>query len=63
MEAKGKKPQKLLPPGLSYIADNITSKHNLLGAARGTKARWAKDLRFGRETGTIFFAGHIQPKR
>ncbi|MBI2836146.1 MAG: (Fe-S)-binding protein [Chloroflexi bacterium] len=57
MESKNKKPQKLLPPGLSYIADNITSRHNLLGAARMTKARWAKDLRFSKETGTIFFAG------
>ncbi|MBI2853259.1 MAG: (Fe-S)-binding protein [Chloroflexi bacterium] len=57
MEVKGKKQQKLLPPGLSYLADNITSKHNLLGAARETKARWAKDLRFGGETSTVFFAG------
>lgn len=57
MEVRGKKQPKLLPPGLSYLADNITSKHNLLGAARETKARWAKDLRLAKGAETIFFAG------
>ncbi|MBI2288164.1 MAG: (Fe-S)-binding protein [Chloroflexi bacterium] len=49
--------KKLLPPGLAYLADNITSKHNILGAARGTGARWAKDLNLPKEAETIFFAG------
>ncbi|MBA7626759.1 Lactate utilization protein A [subsurface metagenome] len=47
----------LIPPGLTYLADNITSKHNILGASRGAGAKWAKDLSFSKETETIFFAG------
>ena len=34
----------MIPPGLTYLADNIISKDNLLGAAKGTGANWAKDL-------------------
>ncbi|MFH0768500.1 MAG: (Fe-S)-binding protein [Chloroflexota bacterium] len=52
MDKKG-----LIPPGLTYLADNITSKHNILGAAKGTGARWAKDIGLPREMETIFFAG------
>jgi hypothetical protein len=51
------KKAELIPPGLAYIADNITSKHNLLGAPRGAGARWAKDLNLPKEAGTVFFAG------
>ncbi len=49
--------KELIPPGLTYLADNITSKHNILGAAKGTGARWAKDIGLPREMETIFFAG------
>ncbi|MDP6647429.1 MAG: (Fe-S)-binding protein [Dehalococcoidales bacterium] len=49
--------KRLIPPGLNYLADNVSSKHNLLGADRTTKAKWAKDLHLTKETGTIFFAG------
>ncbi|MBI2859595.1 MAG: (Fe-S)-binding protein [Chloroflexi bacterium] len=49
--------KKLIPPGLEYLADNITSKHNLLGAAKSTRGKWAKDLHLSKETETIFFAG------
>lgn len=49
--------KELIPPGLTYLADNIISKHNLLGASKGTRAKWAKDLSFPEETETIFFAG------
>ena len=52
-----KKMKGLIPPGLVYIADNITSKHNILGAAKGTGAKWAKDLNLPKERETIFFAG------
>ena len=52
-----KKSANLIPPGLAYLADNITSKGNLLGASKATGARWAKDLNFTKETETIFFAG------
>jgi Fe-S oxidoreductase len=51
------KKTNLVPPGLVYIADNITSKQNLLGAPRGAGARWAKGLNLPREAETIFFAG------
>ena len=47
----------MIPPGLTYLADNITSKHNILGAARGAGAKWAKDLNLPKEAETIFFAG------
>ena len=47
----------LIPPGLTYLADNITSKHNLLGSSKGTGAKWAKDLSLPKEMETIFFAG------
>ena len=36
MDRKG-----LIPPGLAYLADNITSKHNILGAQKGSGAKWA----------------------
>lgn len=49
--------KRLIPPGLTYLADNIISKDNILGAAKGTGARWAKDLNLPKETETIFFAG------
>jgi len=47
----------LIPPGLTYLADNIISKDNILGASKATGARWAKNLNFPKETETIFFAG------
>ena len=49
--------KRLIPPGLIYLADNITSKHNILGASKGAGARWAKDLNLPKEMETIFFAG------
>ena len=52
-----KKSADLIPPGLAYLADNITSKGNLLGASKATGARWAKGLNFSKEAETIFFAG------
>jgi Fe-S oxidoreductase len=48
---------KLIPPGLVYIAHNITAQQNLLGAPKGVGARWAKDLNLPREAETVFFAG------
>jgi len=47
----------LIPPGLAYLADNIITKDNILGASKGTGAKWAKDLRLPRKAETIFFAG------
>ena len=47
----------LIPPGLKYLADNIITKDNLLGAAKGRGARWAKDLSLPKDGETIFFAG------
>ncbi|MFC2044717.1 (Fe-S)-binding protein [Chloroflexota bacterium] len=49
--------KELIPPGLTYLADNIISKHNLLGASKETAINWAKDLRLPTDTETIFFAG------
>ncbi len=47
----------MIPPGLTYLADNIISKGNILGASKVTGARWAKDLSLPKEAETIFFAG------
>ena len=52
-----KKSKGLIPPGLVYMADNITTKHNLLGASKGSKAKWAEGLNLPRKGETIFFAG------
>ena len=49
--------KRLVPPGLTYLADNITSKDNILGADKRAGARWAKNLNLPREMETIFFAG------
>ncbi len=49
--------KQLIPPGLSYLADNITGKDNLLGAPKAAGARWAKELNLPRDRETIFFAG------
>jgi Fe-S oxidoreductase len=46
-----------LPPGLSYLADNIKRKDNILGADKKEGARWAKGLDLPRSGETIFFAG------
>lgn len=52
-----RKTKGLIPLGLVYLADNITSKHNILGAPKGEGAKWAKGLNLPQETETIFFAG------
>jgi hypothetical protein len=49
--------KELVPPGLTYLADNITSKKNIIGAAKGDGAKWAKDLKLPKTADTIFFAG------
>ena len=47
----------LIPPGLAYLADNIETKHNLLGAGKDAGSKWAKGLNLKKEAETIFFAG------
>ncbi len=47
----------LVPPGLAYLADNINTKHNLLGAGKVAGSKWAKDLKLPQEAETMFFAG------
>lgn len=49
--------RKFVPPGLVYLSNNITSKGNVLGASKSSKAKWAKNLPFSKSTETIFFAG------
>ncbi len=51
------KAKNLIPPGLTYIADNIISKHNILGTSKEQRAKWAKDLNLPQRAETIFFAG------
>ena len=52
MSSKG-----LVPPGLTYLADNIISKQNILGAGKEQRARWARGLNLPVSADTIFFAG------
>lgn len=51
------KTKGLMPPGLSWIVDNIISKGNILGSSKTEGAKWAKELNYPREAETIFFAG------
>src|SRR4030042_3432255 len=51
------KTKDFVPQGLVYIADNIMSKQNILGAPKGEKAKWAKSIDFSKTKETIFFAG------
>lgn len=51
------KKSRLVPPGLSYIADNIINKHNILGASKEEGSRWAKGLNLPKQAETVFFAG------
>ena len=49
--------KELIPPGLTYLADNVISKHNIIGADRDSRAKWAKNLNLPKSGDTIFFAG------
>jgi len=49
--------KQLVPPGLTYLAGNITGKDNLLGASKADGAKCAKDLNLPKEAETVFFAG------
>ena len=48
---------ELIPPGLTYLADNIISTHNILGITKEQSARWAQHLDLPRRAETVFFAG------
>jgi heterodisulfide reductase subunit B len=48
---------ELVPPGLTYLADNIISKQNILGDTKEQSARWAQDLDLPKHAETVFFAG------
>lgn len=47
----------LVPPGLTYLADNIKSHQNILGVTKEQGARWAEDLGLPAVAETVFFAG------
>jgi dimethylglycine catabolism B len=47
----------LIPPGMTFMADNVKSKDNILGASKETGTKWAKGLNLPGEAETIFFAG------
>ena len=52
-----KNERNLVPPGLSYIADNIGSRDNILGLPVEARAKWAEGLEFSKDRSTVFFAG------
>lgn len=47
--------QRLVPPGLTYMAENIVASDNILGLSRTAKSAWAKGLEFDNERAHIFF--------
>jgi heterodisulfide reductase subunit B len=47
----------LVPPGLTYLADNILTRQNILGVSKEQGARWAHKLNLPAQGDTIFFAG------
>jgi heterodisulfide reductase subunit B len=47
----------LVPPGLTYLADNIITRQNILGVTKEQGARWAKGLDLPPRAETVFFAG------
>ena len=49
--------RELIPPGLTYLADNIISRQNILGVPKEQSARWAQGLNLPKRAETIFFAG------
>jgi heterodisulfide reductase subunit B len=48
---------ELIPPGITYLADNIISKQNILGDTKEQSARWAQNLNLPKHSETVFFAG------
>ncbi len=48
---------ELVPPGLTYLADNITTRQNILGVSKEQGARWARGLGLPARAETVFFAG------
>lgn len=49
--------EKLIPPGLAYLANNIIAQQNILGTAKKEGTRWAEKLNLPPRAETIFFAG------
>ncbi|HEY94923.1 MAG TPA: (Fe-S)-binding protein [Dehalococcoidia bacterium] len=49
--------KKLIPPGLTYLANNIVLNDNIIGSRKKDGAKWAKNLKFSPNTETVFFAG------
>jgi heterodisulfide reductase subunit B len=47
----------LVPPGLTYLADNIITRQNILGVTKEQSARWAQGLGMPRQGEVVFFAG------
>jgi heterodisulfide reductase subunit B len=47
----------LVPPGLTYLADNIITKQNILGVSKEQGAKWAHKLNLPAKGETVFFAG------
>jgi Fe-S oxidoreductase len=47
----------LVPPGLTFLADNIISRQNILGVTKEQSARWARGLALPKKAETVFFAG------
>jgi len=48
---------ELVPPGLTYLADNIITRQNILGVSKEQSARWAQGLDLPRQSDIMFFAG------
>jgi Fe-S oxidoreductase len=49
--------KSVVPPGLTYLADNIKHKDNIMGVSKREGAHWAEGLNLPTNGETIFFAG------
>jgi dimethylglycine catabolism B len=49
--------KSLVPPGLTYLADNIKHKNNIMGVSKKEGARWADGLNLPKSAEYLFFAG------
>lgn len=47
----------LVPPGLTYLANNIITHQNILGVTKEQGARWALGLNLPKQAETVVFAG------
>ena len=49
--------QGLVPPVVTWVADNIAVQGNVFGTSKTERAKWAEDLNLHKRGETIFLLG------